>query len=202
MRVLVWSALVLAGCTRPAGAEVAPAPSAGAWGVRLHGPAGTFEAGTLRLGMAGLSALDCLVGEAEAQEAVGRAAAAPLDVRADSLAFDGEAHTAVFTGSVMLTRGSARLTCDRLTATTDSAGQVLTAHAQGTVLFHRGALTVTAPSADLDLGRAEVVLSGPVRVERGGDVIEGDRVVVSMNRERVTVQGARGRLHLAGGGPS
>jgi lipopolysaccharide export system protein LptA len=170
--------------------------------VVVRSPGGLLQVGTLGLGSRGLSALDLLVGDAEAQEAPAATAEAPdarLDIRADTLSLDGDARTAVFAGSVRLTRRSVSLTCDRLTATYGAGGEVVSARAEGTVRLRRGAVSASAASAVLDLARAEVVLAGPALLQRAGDTIEGDRIVIAIDRERVTISGARGRLRLASG---
>ncbi|MBI2892826.1 MAG: hypothetical protein HYY06_04690 [Deltaproteobacteria bacterium] len=208
MRAIVGWGLVLGACAGPPasgpgrGADMTP--EARVAGVVLETPAGVLEARTVDLEGGGWSALDLLVGDAHAQErspASERRASEPIDVRADNLDLDGEAGKAVFSGAVTLTRGVVTLSCDRLTATYGRSGEVVAARADGSVRLRKGTgLVATARGAELDLSRGEIVLEGPARLERPEGVVEGDRVVISLDRERVTVRGARGRFRIAAAG--
>lgn len=120
-------------------------------------------------------------------------ATAPLDIRADRLELDRKAGTARFTGGVEVAQGRLTLRCGALVATyTD--GEVATLVAEGGVEVRGEDWVARAAEARYDRREGRLVLTGEPRIERGADVLRGERVSIWPDDERLVVEQARGRV--------
>lgn len=96
--------------------------------------------------------------------------------------------TAVFEGSVEATRGELSLQCDRLEVTHGEDGQVQTAQASGGVEIRRDGWLAKGGTAALVQSTGQLVLTGSPRLEEAGNVLVGERIVVSLEGEEVSCE--------------
>ena len=95
---------------------------------------------------------------------------------------------AVFEGNVAATRGELSLHCNRLEITQGEDGQVETAIATGEVEIRRDGWLARGEAASLDQSEGRLVLTGKPRLEEAGNVLVGERIVVSLEGEEVNCE--------------
>jgi lipopolysaccharide export system protein LptA len=99
----------------------------------------------------------------------------------------------VFTGKpVTLTREDARLSCARLVAKNDAAGQIVTATCQGDVKLVRGERTVTCDTATYENAAARVTCLGNTVLRDAGAEGRGERLVYELRSDEVKLEGKSG----------
>lgn len=133
---------------------------------------------------------------------------APIDISSDHIEVQDRADRAIWTGNVHVVQGdmtmdAARMTVAYVHATTPNANpQIQRIDASGGV-------TVVSPSERAkgdygiyDLNRRLITLIGGVSLVRGGNTVNGARLVIDMNSGRATVDGSAvggGNTSAAGG---
>jgi lipopolysaccharide export system protein LptA len=128
-------------------------------------------------------------GSAAAQAA---AAEGPVRVDADEFTYAFQKRQVVFTGKpVVLTRGDARLTCERLVADNDARGQIARAVCSGDVRFVRGERLVTCERATYDAVAARLVCEGNPVLREGTTEARGTRLVYELRSDVARLEGAR-----------
>lgn len=95
---------------------------------------------------------------------------------------------AVFEGGVTATRGDLSLQCNRLEVLHGKDGQVESAVATGEVEIRRDGWLARGETASLDQVAGRLVLSGSPRLEEAGNVLIGERIVVSLESEEVNCE--------------
>lgn len=120
--------------------------------------------------------------------------AEPVDIRAARLELDRKAGTARFEGEVVVTQGPLTLRCAALDARY-ADGEISALTATGGVSVAGTDWTARAERATWDRREGRLELTGEPRIERGGDVLRGARVLVWPAEERLVVEQARGTLH-------
>ncbi len=129
------------------------------------------------------------------------ARAAPLQVDADEVHYAFQKREVTFTGKdarpVTMTRDDARLTCRKLVAKTDEAGQIVTAACAGDVRFTRGARVVTCERATWDAARERVVCEGDPVLRDGKAEVRATRLVYELKSDEARAEGAK--ITLPGG---
>lgn len=160
--------------------------------VHVESPGLSLRAG--RLVVRGGAALGALLGAAPAGTTPQDEA--PIDVQADRVTLDVRRHQATFEGDVRLRRGSAEITCRKLSAQTGEHGELRHARAEGDVRVRVGGVTATAPVAELDLVRGIVALSGGVTIERADARLAGDRVDLRLDGAEVVMHRVRGTFRF------
>jgi lipopolysaccharide transport protein LptA len=108
-----------------------------------------------------------------------------LLIQADQSTLDIKAGKAVFSGSVLATRGSLSLRCDSLTVEYDKSGEVRLALALGRVKIERDGWKATGGQATLDQDLGSLVLTDSPQLEEGGNRLVGERIRVFLENERV-----------------
>lgn len=184
---------LLAACapTEPA----APLPTAAvATGVEAVGEGWSAAAATLRFG--------ANVAEA-AEPAIVRASDGkpPLEITAERSTWDLKARTARFTGAVSVVRGGVTMRCDTLDVRYADADRIDRVVASGNVLVRQGERTANAGTAELVGATGEITLTGTPRLAEGPNTLVGSRIVLWLDDERATCEGAGGepcRLVVAG----
>jgi lipopolysaccharide export system protein LptA len=121
------------------------------------------------------------------------------EIEADRLRIDNGSRTAVFEGNVRAVYGQLVLTCERIEATYDEHGDVISLRARGGVTVVRGKARASAGSARLEAASQTLVLEGAPVLVRGPSRLEGERIEVGLADGRIEVSGARGRFELGGG---
>ncbi|KFI33435.1 organic solvent tolerance protein OstA [Haematobacter missouriensis] len=110
----------------------------------------------------------------------------PVEITSNQLEVDQAKGTAVFTGDVVVTQGTTRMSADRVEATyaagTDGAqGGISTIHATGNVLIASGDLGVQGTEAVYTMAEDQIVMTGSVVVTQGASTITGQRLVVNVD---------------------
>jgi len=122
------------------------------------------------------------------------ATAAPVRVDADKVLYAFQKREVTFTGApVVLTRGDTRLTCEKLLARTDPAGQVQVATCQGDVKLVRAERVLTCAKAVFEAGPDRVTCEGDAVLREGGSEARGTRVVYDLKADEVRFEGAPGK---------
>ena len=120
--------------------------------------------------------------------------ASPVRVDASDVHYAFQKREVLFTGRpgkpVTLTRDDAVLTCARLVAKNDEAGQIVTATCEGDVRLVRAERTVTCDSAVYENTAARVTCSGSAILRDGGAEARGARLVYELRSDEVKLEGA------------
>ncbi len=176
--------LALAACGPTEAAP--PLPTAAvATGVEAVGDGWSAAAATLRLG----------AGVAEASEpALVRSSDGkpPLEITAERSEWDLAARTARFSGAVQVRRGGVQMRCDTLDVRYADAERVDRVLAAGNVRVTQGAREASAASAELVGATGQITLAGAPRLAEGPNTLVGSRIVLWLDDERASCEGAGG----------
>jgi lipopolysaccharide export system protein LptA len=125
----------------------------------------------------------------KAAEAVSRG---PVRVDADEVQYAFQKHEVTFTGKrpVVLTRGDATLTCRRILARTDDAGQIVTAACTGDVRFVRGPRVVTCDEATFEEAAERVICEGNTVLRDGATEARGAKLVYDLKGDAARLEGS------------
>lgn len=108
----------------------------------------------------------------------------PLVAHGDRVRWDLATGQVELTGDVRIERGELVLLCQHLVL--DWEGEALTrAVASGALQAHLGERSATATEASLDPEAGLIVLTGAPRLQWGDRVLEGDRIALALEDERV-----------------
>lgn len=137
--------------------------------------------------------LAALAGAATPADEVSRAA--PVRVDADQVHYAFQKHEVTFTGKdakpVTMIRDDAKLTCRKLVAKTDEAGQIVTAVCAGDVRFTRGARVVTCEHATFEAALDRVTCEGDPVLRDGNAEVKATRLVYELRTDEAKAEGAR-----------
>jgi lipopolysaccharide export system protein LptA len=116
----------------------------------------------------------------------------PVRVDADEVQYAFQKREVTFSGQrpVTLTRDDATLTCRRIVAVTDEAGQILTATCTGDVRFTRAPRTVTCDHATFENATDRVVCEGNAVLRDAGTEAHGTRLVYDLRADEAKLEGA------------
>lgn len=132
-------------------------------------------------------------GGAPAQKA--GASPAPVRVDADEVHYAFKKREMTFTGTaakpVVMTRDDARLSCRKLVARTDEAGQIVSAACTGDVRLVRGPRLVTCERATFEAGAERVVCEGNPVLREAGSEVRAERLVYELATDEAKAEGAR-----------
>jgi lipopolysaccharide export system protein LptA len=163
-----------------------PLPNATvATGVEAVGVGWSAAAATLRLGAGPAQAGEVAV----VKEESGRP---PLEITATRSDWDLHARTAHFEGDVNVRRGDVDLRCATLDVRYADADRIESVRASGSVEVRRGARTATAAQADLVGATGRLTLTGSPRLSEGPNTLVGRSIVLWLDDERATCEGAGG----------
>jgi len=123
------------------------------------------------------------------------------EITSVKLEFDYKNHFARFEENVTVNDPRMKLTADKLTVLFDEAGNAKTIRAEGRVVIIQEDKRATADKAVYDVATGEIVLEGRPRVMRGRDTLEGEKITLWRDQNRLICQpGARLRLYPEKGG--
>jgi lipopolysaccharide export system protein LptA len=121
--------------------------------------------------------------------------AAPVHVDADEVHYAFQKREVTFTGKdakpVVMTRDDAILTCKRLVAKTDEAGQIVTAACAGNVRFTRGPRVVTCDRATFDAAQDRVTCEGDPVLRDGSSEVKATKLVYELKTDEAKAEGAK-----------
>ncbi len=117
---------------------------------------------------------------------------APVRVDAEEVQYAFQKREVTFSGKrpVTLTRDDATLTCRRIVAHTDDAGQIVSASCTGDVRFARGVRVVTCEHATFDNAAEQVVCEGNPVLRDAGSEARGTRLVYDLRSDEAKLEGA------------
>jgi lipopolysaccharide export system protein LptA len=120
---------------------------------------------------------------------------APVRVDADEVHYAFQKREVTFTGKgakpVLMTRDDATLTCKRLVARTDDAGQIVTATCTGDVRFTRGERIVTCDHATFEAAKDRITCEGDPVLRDGTSEVKATRLVYELKTDEAKAEGAR-----------
>jgi lipopolysaccharide export system protein LptA len=126
------------------------------------------------------------------------AAAAPVSpvrIDADEVHYAFQKKEMTFTGKdakpVTMTRADARLTCRKLVARTDEAGQIVSAACTGDVHLTRGVRVVTCDRATFDAASERVVCEGNPVLKDAASEVRAARLVYELKTDEARAEGAQ-----------
>lgn len=129
------------------------------------------------------------------------APAAPVRVDADEVHYAFQKREMTFTGKdakpVTMTRADARLTCRKLVARTDEAGQIVSAACTGDVRLTRGARVVTCDRATFEAAAERVICEGNPVLKDAASEVRATRLVYELRTDEAKAEGAQ--ITLPGG---
>ncbi|MGB3797162.1 MAG: LptA/OstA family protein [Alteraurantiacibacter sp.] len=116
----------------------------------------------------------------------------PVSYAADRIELQDRQNRVVLSGDVVITQGDLRLTAARTTVAYTDAGslRIQRIDATGGVTVVRGSERASGSAAVYDFNRRVIVLSGNVALRRGGDTLDGGRLVIDLNSGLSSVDGA------------
>jgi lipopolysaccharide export system protein LptA len=122
------------------------------------------------------------------------ARAAPVRVDAENVVYAFQKREVTFSGKdgrpVTMTRDGARLTCQKLVAQNDAAGQIVSAVCSGDVHFTSGARSATCERATYDGPADRVVCEGNPLLRDGGSEARGSRLVYDLKNDQANLENA------------
>tara|TARA_R110002020_G_scaffold151182_2_gene328223 strand:+ start:618 stop:1151 length:534 start_codon:yes stop_codon:yes gene_type:complete len=125
----------------------------------------------------------------------------PIRIQANSATLDDRSNTAVYTGDVIITQGSMRLTGNRVTLNTDAEGAVRKIVSQGTPATYKQTPADGSPvdargqTIEYHADEDRVVLIEKAFLEQQGNTFQGEYISYDINRQVVDA----GRAASAGG---
>ena len=116
---------------------------------------------------------------------------APVDVAADRIEVQDRADRAIFSGNVDVRQGDLRLATARLIVAyaNDGGIQIQRLEASGGVTLRSPSETARSQYAIYDLDRRIVTMIGGVTLDRGGNHVQGGRLVLDLDSGRAVMDG-------------
>lgn len=116
----------------------------------------------------------------------------PVRVDAEQVQYAFQRRDVTFSGKrpVVLTRDDATLTCRRIVAHTDEAGQIVSATCTGDVRFERGVRIVTCDHATFEEAADRVVCDGNAVLRDAGTEAHGTRLVYDLRADEAKLEQA------------
>jgi lipopolysaccharide export system protein LptA len=120
---------------------------------------------------------------------------APIDFGADHIELQDKAARAVLSGNVSVRQAEMTLNAQRMTVA--YTGQVVEGNPQVSRLDASGGVTVTRPDqsarsqyAIYDLNRRVITMLGGVRLNQGGNTVNGGRLTLNLDTGRAVIDGS------------
>ncbi len=128
---------------------------------------------------------------AGAQNIAGFNSNQPVQYDADSIDFFDRQNRVVLSGAVRIRQGDLSLSADRTTVSFNDNGPltIQRVDASGNVVVNRGNERASGAAAVYDFQRKLIILSGGVSLRRGGDTLNGGRLVIDLNTGISSVDG-------------
>ncbi|MGB3711584.1 MAG: LptA/OstA family protein [Erythrobacter sp.] len=116
---------------------------------------------------------------------------APVSFDAGSIDFDDRANRVVLTGGVIVEQAGLTVRAQRMLASYTDAGSldVQRITANGGVVVTRGNERASGDVAVYDFNRRIITMAGNVRLRRGGDTLNGGRLVIDLESGLSSIDG-------------
>ena len=160
----------------------------------LRSALGGFVAGAVGLGA---------VAHSGAQSIAGHNSDAPVNYAADRIELQDKQNRVVLSGNVAIDQGALRLNAARTTVayTDEGSLKIQRIDATGGVFVTRGSEAAHGDVAIYDFNRRIITMVGNVALNRGGDTLNGGRLVIDLASGVASVDGAAGGGSSAVGSP-
>ena len=157
-------------------------------------------AGGLTLGLAALAGGGYL---ASAQSISGHNSDAPVNYAADRIELQDRQNRVVLSGNVDIKQAGLNLRAARTTVAYSDAGslKIQRIDATGGVNVSRGSETARGDVAIYDFNRRIITMAGNVALRRGGDTLNGGRLVIDLASGVSSIDGRAGGSSSAVGSP-
>jgi lipopolysaccharide export system protein LptA len=116
----------------------------------------------------------------------------PLEIAAARSDWDLRGRSARFEQDVVVTRGEVTMRCAKLEVRYADAETIDRVVATGGVTVTRGERAATAATAELEGATGRITLTGDPRLSEGPNTLAGERIVLWLDDERATCEGAAG----------
>ena len=158
---------------------------------------------SLLVGFALGSAALISISQTGAQAIAGHNSDAPVNYAADRIELQDKANRVVLSGNVDISQGGLRLQAARTTVAYTDAGElkIQRIDATGGVHVTRGNESARGDVAIYDFNRRIITLVGNVALNRGGDTLNGGRLVIDLASGIASVDGRAGGGSSAVGSP-
>ncbi|MEZ5688162.1 MAG: LptA/OstA family protein [Caenibius sp.] len=125
---------------------------------------------------------------------------APVNYAADRIELQDRQDRVVLSGNVDITQGDLRLQAARTTVAYSDAGslRIQQIMATGGVLVNRGSETARGNVAIYDFNKRLITMAGDVSLKRGGDTLNGQRLVINLDSGISSVDGRAGGVSTGG----
>ena len=129
-----------------------------------------------------------------AQAIAGHNSDAPVDYAADRIELQDKQNRVVLSGNVAINQGGLNLRAARTTVAYTDAGslKIQRIDATGGVTVSRGDETARGDVAIYDFNRRIITMAGNVALRRGGDTLNGGRIVIDLASGVSSVDGRSG----------
>jgi lipopolysaccharide transport protein LptA len=117
----------------------------------------------------------------------------PLKIEAEHVEVSQKDGRVVFTKGVTVTRGKYHLVCQLLEASY-KAGRLVQMIASQGVTISGADFRATASKAEFNEATAQVILTGRPQLTRGKSTLEGSRVIIWLDTDRIVIEKATGVL--------
>ena len=126
---------------------------------------------------------------------------APVSFNAGSIDFDDRANRVVLTGGVTVNQAGLTVRSNRMLAnyTDDGSLDVARITANGGVVVTRGNERASGDVAVYDFGRRIITMAGNVQLRRGGDTLNGGRLVIDLASGLSSIDGRAAGGNAAAG---
>lgn len=139
--------------------------------------------------------------QAGAQAIAGFNSNQPVNYAADRIELQDRQKRVVLSGNVQIDQGDLRLTAARTTVAYTDAGtlRIQRIDATGGVNVVRGNERASGNAGVYDFNRRVIILTGNVALRRGGDTLNGGRLVIDLNTGLSSVDGSSSTTGPGGG---
>lgn len=165
----------------------------------------TRRAGALKIGLSAFlltGAAFAGIQRLDAQAIGAHNSNAPVNYAADRIELQDRQDRVVLSGNVDVTQDDLRLRAARTTVafTNEGSLKIQRMDATGGVLVTRGSESAKGDVAVYDFNRRIITMAGNVALRRGGDTLNGGRLVIDLNSGVSSVDGRAGGASSASGG--
>lgn len=111
----------------------------------------------------------------------------PVKVQADEMRYYGTERKSTFHGNVVAVSDNYTLTADNVTVLLDKKNEISKIKCVGNVNFRSDDIISISKQADLDQKKKVAVITGNVKVWQGENYLEGEKVYIYYEEERIVV---------------
>lgn len=120
----------------------------------------------------------------------------PVNLKSETMTIENKKKLAVWRGGVVAVQADMTLKCDELQALYDDKGVVSTLTARGNVHLTQPGRVARSGQALFNNQARTILFTGAPKVWERENTLEGDRIMVWVDEDRVEVTKARGQLRI------